>query len=241
MSPSEVLMEPQKTRLTPEEEQLLARLPLFHGMGPEAIATLLSGARIKFVPRSTVLFLQGEKAENFFVVFDGWVKLSRVTEDGDESVIGVFARGESFAEAAIFDKLDYPVNAVAAVDSRLLVIPAESFLGQLRHNPSYALNIMASMSRHLRQLVQQIEQLSVRSAAERLAGFLARLAPQEQGAAVVILPLEKSLIAGRLGMQPETFSRALAKLGKRGVRCRGNMVEIDDLKALRRYSVGAGR
>jgi CRP-like cAMP-binding protein len=231
----------QYTAFSPEERSVLARLPLFAGLSEDAVAALLSGARIKAVPRNGTIFMQGDRAANFFVVFDGWVKLFRITEDGEESVIGVFARGESFAEAAIFDNQDYPVNAVAAVDSRLLTIPAESFLGELQSNPSYALNIMASMSRHLRQLVQQIEQLSVRSAAERLAGFLVRLSSQSEGPAVVILPLEKSLIAGRLGMQPETFSRALAKLAKRGVRCSGNVVEIDDLVGLKRYSVGAGR
>jgi CRP-like cAMP-binding protein len=223
-----------RSKMSREDAEILAGRPLFAGLDDDALNLLLSEAWVQEVPRNTVLFLQGEPASRFYVVFAGWVKVFRQTEGGEESVIAVFTRGESFAEAAIFDGRVYPVSAAAVEDARLLVVPADSFLRHLADNSSYALNMMASLSRHQRQLVRHVEQLSVRSTTERVAGFLVRLCPADARSATVRLPLDKTIIAGRLGMQPETLSRSLAKLRELGVRSARSEVTIPDVDALRR-------
>ena len=228
-----------RTDLGPGDIQVLRSQPLFRGLDGRALADLLSDARVRTYPRASLLFLQGEPADRFFVIFAGWVKLFRQSEAGEESVIAVFTAGESFAEAAIFDQATYPVSAVVVEEARMLVVPGASFIRRLSDNGAYALNMMASMSRHLRQLVQQVEQLSVRSSTERVAGFLARLCGEAEAGARVQLPLEKALIAGRLGMQPETFSRALARLRDQGVTSSGGEIVIRDVGSLRRIGGGA--
>ena len=219
--------------------QLLRKMSLFKGLDDEAFGRLLCHAKVQNVARNEVIFVEGEPAAQLFLVLSGWIKLWRQSEDGHESVIGVFAEGESFAEAAIFDQRGYPVSAIAADDSRLLAISAASVLREFRKNPDYAINVVADLSRHMRLLVRQIEQLSVSSSTERLARFLVKLCPKGAEEAVVKFPVEKSLIAGRLGMQPETLSRGLAKLRKIGVNTKGSMVTIDDVEALRKYQNGS--
>ena len=226
----------RRTGISAADMAALARLPLFSRMPQDALEHLLADAWVHDFERGHVLFIQGEPADRFYVVFDGWVKLFRETISGDESVIAVFAAGESFAEAAMFDKADYPVSAMTVEDSRLLVVPASTFVTKLCQDGDYALSMMAAMSRHLRSLVRQIEQLAAKSSTQRVAGFLVRLCPDEIGAAVVTLPLEKSLIAGRLGMQPETFSRSLKKLRSLGVTNTRSEVRISDVATLRDYS-----
>lgn len=219
--------------------QLLRKMSLFKGLDDEAFGRLLCHAKVQKVARNEVIFVEGEPAAQLFLVLNGWIKLWRQSEDGHESVIGVFAEGESFAEAAIFDQKGYPVSAIAADDSRLLAISAASVLREFRKNPDYAINVVADLSRHMRLLVRQIEQLSVSSSTERLARFLVKLCPKDAEEAVVRFPVEKALIAGRLGMQPETLSRGLAKLRKIGVNTKGSMVTIDDVEALRKYQNGS--
>jgi CRP-like cAMP-binding protein len=226
---------PKKRDLTEYDLQFLKKMTLFKGLDPEALGNLLSDAYVQSVKRNEVLFVEGEPATRFYLVLDGWVKLWRQSEDGHESVIGVFARGESFAEAAIFDQKGYPVSAVSADESRLLTIPASAVLKEFRKNSDYAFNVVADLSRHMRLLVRQIEQLSVSSSTERLARFLVMLCPENVETAVVRFPVEKALIAGRLGMQPETLSRGLAKLRKIGVDTKGSEVTISDIKALRQF------
>lgn len=224
------------TRLTDEDRLVLARVPLLRGLDEAARRDVTGDGAVKLYRRGATLFIQGDPAEAVFVILDGWIKLFRTTQEGAESVIAVFSRGESFAEAAIFDRSVYPVSAMAIEDSRLLLLPARPFIAKLERNSAYALAMLASMSSRLRRLVRQIEQLTVRSSTERLADFLLSLCDGASGSAMIRLPLEKALIAGRLGMQPETFSRALSKLRQHGVQCRGNEVTIKDIDALARFA-----
>jgi len=228
----------RRTGITADDQALLATLPLFKSMAPALLQTLLADTSVRRYTRHTVLFLQGEPAERFYVVFDGWVKLFRETPDGHETVIAVFTRGESFAEAASFAEGVFPVSAEAIEETRLLVVPAASFTRRLREDPELAINMLGSMSQHLRGLVQQVEQRTVKSAAQRVSAFLLRLRADDGGGAKINLPTDKALVAARLGMQPETLSRALAKLRTVGVETHDRQVIIPDVTALRRLAEG---
>ena len=226
-------------RLEDDDLARMRRLPLFAGLDDRQLAELLDAAQLRRFDRNALLFLQGEPAKAFYVVLDGWVRLFRASPGGHETTIALFGRGESLAEAAILDSAVYPVCGSACEEARLLVFGAEPFLQRLRLNPGLCLNLLASMSRHLRGLVQQVEQLTARSSVERVADFLLRLCPTQGLAIEIELPLDKSLIAGRLGMQPETLSRSLARLRTAGVETIGNRVLIRD--ALRLRSVSSRR
>ena len=223
-----------------EERDLavIARVPLFAGLEATGLADLLADASVRRFSRNALLFVEGEPAGEFYVVLEGWVRLYRQTADGRESVIALFACGESFAEAVMFLGSRFPVSAAVVDEARLLVIPAKSFRRALQSDNELCFKMMASMALHLRRLVGQVEQLTVRSSSERVAQFLLRLARDGAESAIVHLPYDKGLIAGRLGMQPETFSRALAKLRPLGVETQGSRVTIRDIDALRRHSMG---
>ncbi|TCS62482.1 Crp/Fnr family transcriptional regulator [Varunaivibrio sulfuroxidans] len=211
---------------------MLRRLAVFAGLPDVEVRKLLGHMAITTVPRHTTLFLQGDPATRFYIIFEGWVKLYRQSADGHESVIEVLTGGESFAEAAIFDESVYPVSAEVVCDARLLEVPGEPLLRALRSNADLCLNIMSAMSRRMRQVVHQVEQITVRSSVERLALFLGQLAARREGAVELHLPIDKALIAARLGMQPETLSRSFSKLGSYGVKTQGSTVIIADVDIL---------
>jgi CRP-like cAMP-binding protein len=196
----------------------------------------MADATVRQFHRGGMLFVREEPADRFFVVLEGFVKLSRETRDGNESVIGLFGAGESFAEAAMFESETFPVDGTAIEKARVLVIPAGSFRRRLAEKPELMFKLLGSMSRHMRRLVQQIEQLTTRTSAERVATFFANLAREQPGQTRITLPVEKTLIAGRLGMQPETFSRALARLRDHGLEVDGSEVVIHDAKRLQQFA-----
>ncbi|MGI9501085.1 MAG: Crp/Fnr family transcriptional regulator [Geminicoccaceae bacterium] len=228
----------KRTGLQDADLAQLRHLPFFAGLEGDEIINLLADAAVRRQSRGTVLFVQDEPADRFFVVLEGWVKLSRKTRDGHESVIGLFSKGESFAEAAMFESEMFPVDGTVIEDSRLLIIPAGSFRRRLAERPELMFKLIGSMSRHMRRLVQQIEQLTSRTSAERVASFLTALAKNSAPPIRLHLPVDKVLIAGRLGMQPETFSRAIARLRQHGVTVNGSEVAITDLKRLQRLAEG---
>ncbi|MBA2778020.1 Crp/Fnr family transcriptional regulator [Billgrantia kenyensis] len=225
-----------KSPLSREALQAVRQVPLFAGLEDETLALLTDGAQERNYRRGSLLFSVGEPADRFYVVLDGWVKLFRESPDGNECMVGLFTRGESFAEAAMFDRLGYPVNAAVAEDARLLVFTADHFLTTLEQNHGLALNLLANLSGMLRYLVRQLDQLTNLPTYQRLAAFIVSLCPQDAEQATVCLPCDKLLIAGRLGMKPESFSRAMARLKEVGVCCERNCVHVENLRALRRFA-----
>lgn len=221
--------------LAPRDAQIVRNLPLFQQVPEPVLAALLATATIRSVERGTDLFVQGDPADRFFVVLEGWVKLYRINRDGAEAVVHMVNTGESFAEAAMFAQRNFPVSAQAVTDLRVLAITSQAFARCVQADVGTAFAMLGSMSMRLRTLVQQIEQLQIQSAPQRVGSFLLKMCPAGQGTASFLLPVEKSLVARRLGIQPETFSRALAKLKPVGVEVQGAVVSIADIDALRDY------
>ncbi len=216
---------------------ILKTAALFNGMPAEDVRTLIGNQNPRVYEKGVLLFRQGEPATAFFVIVSGWVKLYRITPDGLEVVLHVFTKGETFAEAAMFLGGGYPACAETVTPARLLRIEAAVFRARIQERPELALCMLASASRQLKLLIGQIEQIKVRSAPQRIAEFIIGLAPERAGGPVQIeFPFEKNLLANRLGMKPESFSRALSKLRRYGVTVEKEAVAIADLGRLREFA-----
>lgn len=214
------------------DSEIVASTPLFRGMAPQMSQTLVGNSTPRKYEKGAMLFHQGEPATAFFIILDGWVKIYRTTSDGLEVVLHVFKRGETFAEAAMFLGGRYPASAETVAPSRLLKIDGETFRARIKERPELAMSMLASASYQLKMLVEQIEQIKVRSAPQRIADFMIRIAPSREGPVVLELPFEKSLLANRLGMKPESFSRALARLRAHGVTVDREIIKIADVGRL---------
>jgi CRP-like cAMP-binding protein len=210
--------------------------PIFASLPPQAFEALVEGATVKVVSRGELLFVQGDPVTAFFVVLDGWIKVYRLTPSGGEAVVAVFTRGQSFAEAAAFAGGRFPASGEAVTEGRILRLHSGNLLRLIRQNPDVGLAMLASTSQHLHMLVQQIEQLKAHTGAQRVAEFLSSLCAEQQGKCKIGLPYDKALIAGRLGMQPESLSRAFVKLRQIGVHIEQNIALIDDIDRLRAYA-----
>jgi len=222
--------------LDAHEAATLRATPLFQGLGDDALGPLLAGAAVQTLPQGATLFLQDEPADRFFLLLSGWVRLYRLGPDGTEAIVGIVAPGETFAEAASFANASYPVCADAVAASRVLLLTLAAFERAIAADHAIALRMLASLSRRLRGLVEQIEHLQVKSAPQRLGAFLVDLVPGRSGSALLTLPLPKALIAQRLGMRAETFSRALLALRAQGVARQGNGITIADVAALASFA-----
>lgn len=222
--------------MTPEDRKIASASILLSGASQEAFDVLLKSARVRSFDRGATLFLQGERATAIYVVLDGWVKLYRIAPNGAEAVVGVFTKGRSFGEAVAFSHATYPVAAEAVTDCRVVRIEADAYLRQIRENPEFATSVLSATFVHLQSLVAQVEALKAQTGAQRLAEFLLELSTCVTGPCEVVLPYDKVLIAGRLGMKPESLSRAFAKLRDYGVAVRQNHASIADIKSLRDFA-----
>jgi len=210
----------------------LRKAPLFAGLSEAEFAEVTSGVREVTLERGEQVFARGDEAHTFYVVIEGWVKVFRATVAGEEAVIGIFTRGQSFAEIAALARSVYPANAEAVTDSRLAAIPIERIVASITRDPNVALTMLASVCRHMHSLVDEIEQVKGLSGIQRVAEFLIKQSPVESGACTVRLPYEKTLIASKLGMKAESLSRVFQRLRGHGVVVRGEMAVIENLDTL---------
>jgi CRP-like cAMP-binding protein len=210
--------------------------PMFSALPEEALDVLLTHAQLLALPRRATLFEQNAPATTFYLVLDGWVKLFRMTAGGDEAVVGVFARGDCLAEVPCLTGGAYPVSGETVTEARLLAVPTHGVVALTRASPQIGLAMLASTSLHLRGLVDQIEELKAYTGPQRLANFLVGLAPVSQGQCTIVLPYEKLLIAGRLGMKPESLSRAFRRLRAIGVRISQEIVVVSEVKRLAEFA-----
>jgi len=181
------------------------------------------------------LFSQGDRAEAFFIVRSGAMKLFRVSPQGTEKIMRLVRGGQSFAESVLFsDPPRYPVHAQAAEDSDLLAIEREAYLRLLRESFDTCRAVMAQMTQRIYAHWNEIEALSLHGAMPRVAHYLLEQLAS-QGSPTLRLPLPKVQIAAQLGLAPETLSRALRKLTEGGaISVRGATVLVRNEDALHR-------
>ncbi len=223
--------------LAQEDLALLRKVPLFSRLSDQELASLLKGAVPREYARGVLLFQQGDRADCFYVILEGLVKITRHSPDGDEVVIGVFGKGSMIAEIAMFLGGRYPATAEVVAPSRLLPVLSSSFKAALTSDPDLAMGMLAATSRRVRDLVEELEHIKGQTGAQRVADFIVGLCPQQEGEAQIDLPYEKGLIAARLGMKPESFSRALKRLRQLGVQIQRDHVIIRDVAALNHFAM----
>lgn len=221
---------------TPQKRDAARSSLLLRNMPAPIVDLLLRTAVSRDFGRGETLFLQGEISKVVHIVLDGWVKLYRIAPNGNEAVVSVFTRGHSFGEAVAFRNDEYPVSCEAVTDCTILQIPTSQLISMMQENPELVLSVLAATFQHLHALVGQVEQMKAQTGAQRVAEFLLDLCNTDSGACMVTLPYDKVLIAGRLGMKPESLSRAFSKLRAAGVRITRNHATIEDVEQLRDFA-----
>ena len=223
-------------KLTAGDLQIISRIAVFRGLKAETVEHIVAPATALMLRPHEGIMTQDDPATAFFIVINGWVKLYRTTPSGDDTVIEMITRGHSFAEAVAFTGNRYLATAEAVSETRVARIPADHLVRCIRQSPDIALGMIASISQHMHHLVQQVEQLKVQSGVQRVAEFLASLSLAEQGHCAVVLPYDKLLIAGQLGLTPESLSRAFARLRGIGVVVDASHVVVKDVAKLRQLA-----
>jgi CRP/FNR family transcriptional regulator len=189
---------------------------LFTGLPLADLEIIAEVTVAKALEKNEYLFREGATAQGFYIVQRGAVNIHRVTAVGKEQTIHVFRPGDSFAEAALASPTGYPADARAQEPTQVLLVQKDGMIALLKRQPELALRMLGSMSSHLRVLVGQIEDLTVKDVETRLANWLVKRCPNPESETPVYIELTvtKRLLAAELGTVSETFSRTLAKFRK---------------------------
>jgi CRP/FNR family transcriptional regulator len=212
---------------------IISAIPLFNGLPDDQLSAIRQIAVEKQYTKGQTLFSEGDETRGLFVVIEGRIKIYKVSSEGKEQILHIIEAGQSFGEVTIFTGQQLPANAQALVKSRLLLFPRSAFVGLVTANPSLALNLLAIMSKKLRQFAAQIENLSLKEIPARLASYLVYLAEEQGSEDAVTLNVSKGQLASLLGTIPETLSRIFAKLsGQDLIRVEGPKIMLLDRQGI---------
>lgn len=173
------------------------------------------------------------------MVKKGQIQLYRLSDDGDEKVIDIVHPGQIFAEAVMFmENMCYPVNAMAIANSQVIAFDMETFRNILRESVDTCFRMMAAMSKRLHIQLIEIDSLSLHNATYRLVHYLLKSVPAKTTRHTEItLNYPKNILASRLSIKPETFSRIMSRLKRENIiEVSGNQIIISDISALRKIA-----
>lgn len=220
-------------------EALLTHIPLFEGLGHDEISRIARFTREIHINKGDILFHKGDPNSGFYLLVYGQIKLAFTSQQGNEKVVEILQQGKSFGEAVMFMEKPYIVFAQALADSLLLHVSKQAVFDELERDHNLCRRMLAGMAMRLHQLMADVESYSLHSGKERIIGYLLReLAETKQNGAnaVVTLPANKGVIASRLNLTQEHFSRILHELTGLGlIIVEGRKIHIPSVAKLRQH------
>lgn len=222
-------------------EEFLANIPLFRELPKTDIQRIAAKTIAIDAPRGTVLINRGDPCRGFHVIVFGRVKLMLQSPRGGEKVVELMGRGQSFGEALMFLDEPYLVTAETIDDSKLLHVDRECVLDEINRDPRFARRMLAGLSQRLHQLMMDVEAYTLRSGTQRVIGYLLRDPPMQgdSNTMTVDLVATKAVIASRLNLTQEHFSRILHQLMDTGLIEVGKRhIRIPDIRRLQTHDAG---
>jgi len=216
--------------------QRLSQFYMFSELQPAQIEPLANGTRMIDAPRGGILFNRGDRAHGFYLLLEGQIKLGVISPQGDEKVIGLIQPGESFGEAVLFLERTFPIYAQATLDSKVLLITRDAIFDILDNDVTVVRRMLAGISARNRQLVNDIESISLQNSTQRLIGYLLQISTDSPNPERVQLPANKLTIASMLNITPETLSRVMLRLQTaKLIEVNGKEIVITNVAGLRNF------
>ncbi|WP_037068050.1 Crp/Fnr family transcriptional regulator [Allorhizobium undicola] len=215
------------------DRNTLIRSPLVSCLSPNSMARMMELATVLNFESRDILFREGERADFFYCVLTGYVRLYRLNREGREADIRVCGSGDTFAESLLAVGGTYHYNAQAAENVTLARFDLQKVRALAEKEHDVANAIIQCLSACLRSTMDCVANDRLQTAPQRVAQYLLDNCQEGAGTASLRLPFQKSLLAGKLGLAPEALSRAFSTLRTCGVTVRGRMIQISDVSALR--------
>jgi CRP/FNR family transcriptional regulator, dissimilatory nitrate respiration regulator len=216
----------------------LQNADLFSACDSEVIESFVEQSHLLSFQKGQLLFVHGEPSMRFYIILGGWVKLFRETLEGTQAVVDILSQGHIFGEASMFYDDVYEYSAEVIENSKIISLPLSLLKSAIDKNPRISVSMLSLMAKRRQQQDKELEHLTIQNAPQRIGCFLLRLVDQKkEGPTTIDLPYDKTLLAARLGMKPETFSRALVTLKEEtGIRVKGASIELDNKQQLAEFS-----
>ncbi len=217
---------------------VLKYIPLFSELTENELIEINKLAVKQYYKKDNMILIEEEIGSTMFIILDGRVKISRISEEGREVILSILSEGDFFGEMSILDGQNRSANVVTLDDSKIMIVRREDFLQMLHDYPQIAINLLKELAHRLRRSDAQIKSLSLQNATGKVASTLLRIADDSGKihlgqVEIPRLPPQQDL-ANMAGTSRETISRVLKALAKEGyLKKEGSRLIILDYESFR--------
>lgn len=214
------------------------------GHRPSSIFCSLAGSHLEKLDREKtvhkyekgeVIFSEGDLSQAIHCIYSGKVKLYKLGPKNEEQIIRLLGPGEFMGYRALLANEPCAATAQTLESTVICSIAKKTFFELLRQSPDLVLRLLSKMARELRiseELALSLAQESVRQRTAHLLLFLLQ-GNQAKSEGPIRVPLKRKDMAQMIGASPETLSRTLHYLERRGiVRMTRSEIYIQNLSAL---------
>jgi CRP/FNR family transcriptional regulator, cyclic AMP receptor protein len=197
----------------------LKYVPIFTELNDSTLEQISKIGIRKIFKKDSVILFEHETGSALFVIVEGRVKISRVSDDGREVILTILNDSDFFGEMAILDGLSRSANVTAMEDSELYIIQRNDFIKLLQTHPEVSIALLKELAQRMRASDLKIKSLSLKDAEGKVATVILQLADDvgkiKNGTVEIEkLPLQHDL-ANMAGTSRETISRTLHSFVKK--------------------------
>ena len=200
------------------DRAILEKVPLFSGLGPEALDNLVQATARKSYPKDSTLVEENEFGETLYMILNGRVKVTNIGPDGKEVILSVLGPGEFFGEMSLLDDEPRSATVVTMEKTEMMTLRRQEFLNLLETDKEILTRLLATLSGRLRHANAQIKSLALLDVLGRIARLFLDLAEKQgrkllDGSVVFRRPTHQE-IASMVGTSRETVSRMIGDLSR---------------------------
>ncbi|MCB9892941.1 MAG: Crp/Fnr family transcriptional regulator [Planctomycetes bacterium] len=223
--------------------EMLKDIPLFKGLSEDTLNELEARTSLKRLEDGEVYLNAGQPPKAFCVVLSGQLKFYRVNKAGKEQVFGYAKPHDVFGLSSLTDPYKtVPVNCISRATTEVAEIDLPAIREIMHREPALAVAILKEQNKRYGNMLDLVDQLSLKDAHNRLANWLDTWIADNHGDAgdaeiLVVLPYTQSEIAAQIGTVREVVSRGFSRMEKDGIlRASGKRVTILNRKRLRQMA-----
>jgi CRP/FNR family transcriptional regulator, cyclic AMP receptor protein len=210
-----------------EIKQVLSNFTLFRDLNDTELLKVTEIAIAREWKKNSLVFLQGDRLENVYFIYDGKIKIYKSDVNGKEQIVAIMKKGEMFPHVGFFRKGDYPAYAEVLEPSTLIAVPISQFENVLIENPELCIKVFKVLGEKIVDLQNRLEEQILNNTYEQIVKLLIRLAQkhgteQEDGTILLKSEFTNKDLANMIGTTRETISRTLTKMKK------DELVEVDE-------------
>ncbi|MCL7764256.1 Crp/Fnr family transcriptional regulator [Polaribacter sp. Z014] len=223
------------------EQCIIRQLNSLKHLTKEELVKMSNCKTSRVIKKGEAIFEEGERLKGIFCIKDGVCKVSKMSENGRNQIIGLVTRGDLLGERSLISDEASNLKAVALNDMEVCFIPKEEILKDLSKNSNFTMNVLKDMAQTLKQADNVIVDMAQKTVKQRLAETLLRLHSKfgTNAENTINIHLSREDIANIIGTATESAIRLLSDLKKKKIiEFKGKDISILDSSELDKIAQG---